>query len=699
MHAIFNRLKLLRRSVPFSLALLLFPFVQSIQKSYSKNFQFPHLGKHSINLIKKNDYINRLASNSKEFYFLIIYAPDTQNEAFMLAAKLSSLFPDLPSFLIPFSDYQDALKTINRIKNDQIYSIPNSVKDLTLYFFTPYSQNPVQVKYKSLLEHQLRGRREEGQVGEGKGGRGRQGGGVRGIGGEGEGRIEEESGRGRGRGEEGRGVEGKEGSVGGAEGERKEGGGEEGQVEGIDKVKRILPKKVRRVVKKVRRMENLIEVIDEKGLKKVLKEAWRKRVGEGVIVRVGEGVGRKEEEVGGKKEDGGGDEFRKVVFNALNLKLLPMGAKVLILNDDEAKKKYKLSEGEIYFFRNDILQRFKEENNTTMILPSSSPGIEIEGVRLERYEGKNLSGFMEFILPRVFILNDVKPKSVSTFFKKVTYNRDRLIFSYVQAEPEITLNRKKKKPNKLNKEETVQLSHDANEESEEGIVRAESKLFSWRRIFFNLYDKYGDQMLFVILNNEKLEELFPHGNPLLPKFCIFNFFNQERPGERKEGDGGREGLIDWYGKLLYPYEKYFLEGKKEEEIERKVEAVLRREAKKDYLSTSYDLVQEINGEFLNDNNLWNGKEEEKAVGKRFIQIYGENKGELVQRKAFNELAEQRNDVKFYRMNYLNGCKWIPHVGGEDKTGYIVIDLEKKEVKVMEIGRNEEVREKLRKFLE
>ena len=684
MHAIFNRLRLFKRTVSFSIALLLFPFVQSIQKSYSTSAQFSHSGKLSTSFIKKNDYINRLTSNSKEFYFLIIYTPETQNEAFMLSTKLSSLFPDLPSFLIPFSDYQDALKTINRIKNDQIYSIPSSVKDLVLYFFTPYSQNPVQLKHKSLQDHHLRRRREEGVNG-GRGFRGEGGA----EGGEG---LEEEMGEERG------------GVLGRKKEEEEEG-------------RRIFSKKVKRVIKKVRRMEKLVEVIDEKGLERVLKEAWRKRVGEGVIVRVVEGAGRREDEGGLKMEDGGGDEFRRVIFNALNLRLLPMETKVLILNNEEAKKKYKLLEGEIYFFRNDILQRFEDQNTTTMIPPPPPPppppGIEIDGFRLERYEGKNLSGFAEFILPRVFILNDVNSKSVSTFFKKVTYNRDKPIFSYVEAESEITLNRK---PKKLFQKQAI-------EEVIEG--EREKELLSLRQIFFNLYYKYGDKMLFVILNNEKLEELFPHGNPLFPKFCIFNFFNQERFEDRKEGgttkeeeeDGkkkgrigrGRKGLGDWHGKLLYPYEKYFLEegGRTEkEDLERRVEAVLRKEARKDYLSTNYDLVQEINGEFLNDNNLWKGKEEErgkeglgKREVKRVIQIYGENGGDLAQRKIFNELAEQRSDLKFYRMNYLNGCKWVPNVGGGGKNGYVVIDQEKKEVKIMEIGRDEEIKEKLTKFLE
>lgn len=115
--------------------------------------------------------------------------------------------------------------------------------------------------------------------------------------------------------------------------------------------------------------------------------------------------------------------------------------------------------------------------------------------------------------------------------------------------------------------------------------------------FFKIYEMYKDIFVFVIVDTDELEDVFPHIYNQTSRFSLFNFLYIDKSSSK---------IGKYYPHLIYPYEKYFLQDEKNylekpEALAEKIEQLLkipRTQRKINHTVVVKDNIQQINSEFF-----------------------------------------------------------------------------------------------------
>jgi len=378
------------------------------------------------------------------------------------------------------------------------------------------------------------------------------------------------------------------------------------------------------------------------------------------------------------------NKLKKKAFFFFERKLLPLNSNFVIVNKPNLMNKFDMLNNETYIFRNDFFSKYyqticpwKSEDEDHFLKIKNNGNLIIESAKnvkycLEKYsifkenektlmqetkdeKTKERNCFLSFISPRVFHLSDTKTKSLAPFFKKINLNKKKPVISFFLTQEDLE-----------NKE------------------RFEN--------FEKLYKLYRENFHFVVMDSGQIEEVFPHANKHYPRFCIFNFFNQNK-----------NNLIykNYYKSLIFPFEKYFLKDEgcffeRFEDLREKIEFFLKNKANVDYISKNDELVDDINADVFNKNFEKN----QNFV----VELYDQSIESEFSRQIFNKIYEEIHgeNMKFFRMNCLNDSPYL--INMDRFPAYIYWDSMKKKMYVyhpnfIEIGfRKGNLEEDLRTFI-
>ena len=560
--------------------------------------ELPEESYKSAIVLTKKDYFMKIVGNNKDFFFFITFReedPDAFREAQEIASVLQKNIPSSSNILIYLMEksvYKDIKKTINRVKNLEIYEKDSSINNIDIYFKTPYSGNQAYVKYKP---HSF--------------------------------------------------------------------------------YSQLYQKKLFKYIKK---LLNPIEIIEDSELfLKKLQAQTLNKINCPLIVKILPEINEKMIR-----------NYKKTAFFFYERKLLPLQANFIIINNPLIINQFGLQKNETYILRNDFLTKYKEtvdpflEEESVKIEEIHKTALKIEdSVRKNEYfldkysvykeemlesekkqinelkdeKRREFNSFSSFVLPRIFLLNDIKTKSLGPFFKKINFNKKKPIISFLLTEDEIENKQRMKN-------------------------------------FIRLFHLYHQQFYFIVMNSSALEEFFPHVNRNYARFCVFNFFNQIKNNTQYK---------NYYKSLMYPYEKYFLNDdvdyfEKFENIQEKTKLFLEHKAKIDLISNINDQIEDVNADILNEKI-------EKNIN-FVLELYDYSVKSHFAKGVFNKVSEENTENKlgFLRMNSLNDSPYLVNVARFP--AYFLWDSVKKTMYLWQPNMNEinfnkvRLEEELKKFI-
>ena len=404
---------------------------------------------------------------------------------------------------------------------------------------------------------------------------------------------------------------------------------------------------MKRLLKKMSKMRNLIEgVHDEEDLNAKLWYGINKPNTPTVILRIDDK----------KNEKSVIHKYAQMVFTCFQRKVVPFDSKFMIINNPKLGDKLGLERNGLYILKNSVVQSY--ENLSGQTIEDYSNCVELEPqypltskVYLEKYNGnlgffenheeedhndgskftqfmKETKAFSEFILPPVLVLQEIKQRQLTQFFRKSGQDRSKYTLSLFCENTD---------PNR------------------------DAKL----SVFMNLYKRYKNEVNFCIFESDALQEMLPHSKPTQPSLILFNFFNRIEKFDR---------FKHYSTSLSYPFEKFFLTSPFSskldfKEISESLEIILDREGRLDQLNMYNENIQELTAAMIQE-------ELEKLKNMNqdgVIQVYDEG-NELESTKLellFQKLSEDYNSkLKFYRMGSLNRHPLFPTCNGVPQIIYI-----------------------------
>lgn len=138
--------------------------VSQEQDNFQVSAAFP------LKILSKNDYFQKIVGNTKDFFFFIVF--DAENDQIFDEAKEIAGFlqetiekslkeEKISIYFMQKSVYQDVKRTINRVKNQEIFEKDAKfANSLEIYFKTPYSTTQAFVKYKKSRFFQEKSRKK-----------------------------------------------------------------------------------------------------------------------------------------------------------------------------------------------------------------------------------------------------------------------------------------------------------------------------------------------------------------------------------------------------------------------------------------------------------------------------------------------------------------------------------------------------------
>lgn len=364
-------------------------------------------------------------------------------------------------------------------------------------------------------------------------------------------------------------------------------------------------------------------------------------------------------------------KYKKNAFYFYERRLLGLETNFIIINKGSIG--IGLDPNETYLMRNDILTKIDEKAVITDKIFKIEDNTRQKVYNLEKYtkfqkelliSDKTFSEIKDekkkenacltyFLLPKVFILGDMKKKSLGAFFKKINFNKKKPILSFLINEDEIENNR---------------------------------RLLD----FVKIMESYENKLHFVVITSEQLEEFFPHVNKIYGRFCLFNFFNQNKNSNFYK---------NYYKHLIYPYEKHFLNDEENyfesfDTIKGKIEEVLHHRKSSDFISNTSELIEDINSDIF-DKKIRNDQ--------TFIaELYDNSIRSQFSRGVFNKIAENDVENNFVRMHYLNDSQYCVNIA--QLPAFLIWDHKKKTMYVYQPNfkeidnRKGRLEEELKKFI-
>ena len=404
---------------------------------------------------------------------------------------------------------------------------------------------------------------------------------------------------------------------------------------------------MKRLLKKMSKMRNLIESVhDEEDLNAKLWYGINKPNTPTVILRIDDK----------QHEKSAIHRYAQMVFMCFQRKVVPFDSKFMILNNPKLGDKLGLERNGLYILKNSVVQSY--ENLSGQAIEDYNNCVEIESqypltskVFLEKYDGnlslfensgeedqndasklnhfmKETKAFSEFLLPPVLVLQEIKQRQLTQFFRKSGQDRSKYTLSLFCSNTD---------PDRENK-----LS-----------------------VFMNLYKRYKNEVNFCIFESDALQEMLPHSKPTQPSLILFNFFNRIEKFD---------SFKHYTSSINFPFEKFFLSSPFNAKLDFKeicesLEIVLDREGRLNQLNMYNENIQELTAAMIRDEV----EKLEKMNQDGIIQVYDES-NELESTKLelmFQRLSEDYNaNLKFYRMGSLNKHPLLPISNGGPQIIYI-----------------------------
>ena len=382
----------------------------------------------------------------------------------------------------------------------------------------------------------------------------------------------------------------------------------------------------KRLFKLIKKLRNPVEIIDDSDefLRKLHYQTLNKLNSPLIIKVIPEGSNEKNHK-----------RIKKTAFYCFERKILPLQSNFVILMNTYLINSFGLQNNEVYIMRNDIISKYKQciDNSAGNEYISNNNGdLIIEDLQrknqyiLEKYsifhkemleneknllneikeeKKKEFNVFLNFLLPQVFLINNTKTKTLIPFFKKVNFNNKKPTLSFFLTEDEI--------------------------ENKTRLIN-----------FMKLFQLFKNNFHFVIMESSQTEEMFPHVNKNYPRFCVFNFFNQNKNLNKYK---------NYHKKLIYPYEKYYLSDDENffesfEKLKEKCDLILKNQAANDYISNINDVIEDINSDILNSKFDKNHS--------FIVELYDHSVLSEFSKGVFlNIYDDLSKNIQFFRMNGLN----------------------------------------------
>ena len=399
-------------------------------------------------------------------------------------------------------------------------------------------------------------------------------------------------------------------------------------------------KKIRKIIEKVHR---LVEVVkNEEELYELFYTCGQKLGNTLILMSVDEDTDKEQERVLL-------ENYRKLAFFCFERKLTSRNTKFLLIKSKKMSQKYKLSQQEWYVLRHDVVNAYEKIYSEEVLSKSSSLEIANSDISNFKYyldkKSNNLSSvkqfvnndenekwnkevlqFVDFVLPRILLLDSVKFTSFGQFIRKSAKDKGKSV---------VSLYCPKFDPNR------------------------EQKL----KTFMELYKKHNEKFLFVVVEHKILQDFFPHINSEYPAFVLFNFFSQYRSYPDFGG---------YYKSLTYPYKKHFLSTSSTvinlDEIEEKVQVFLNSHTPEKFLNSTEGYVQSLKGSEIEE-AIKLSKERNRPV---LIGIQEKLADNDQLSKAMRELGEEntitRNLLFYAKADTHNARRYF----GEGITGSLVV---------------------------
>ena len=319
------------------------------------------------------------------------------------------------------------------------------------------------------------------------------------------------------------------------------------------------------------KMKNLIEVINDE--EELLDKLYHRsqRFGEVLIIRCAEGTSSRESQQLL-------ENYAKTAYFCVEKKLLSRKSNFVFVTNKKLIDKYGLDKDHSYVYRQDLIQAYEttygkqiEDKSSYLHLENPElsnysfyleklgpmdPTLNVEGANdkaaRKRRESEENSRFVDFVTDRVMLLKDMKNQSVGKAIRKSLRDRSKYTLSLY-------------------------------------LPRSDPQLEKKLHAFMELYRKYNDKFIFLLIEKDFIQDLLPHVNEEFSDFVVYNILQQYK---------GYENYKNYYKGVITPYRKFFLRPSScspvsFEEIEENVQKFLKGELPEIYLNATEGAVQII----------------------------------------------------------------------------------------------------------